>query len=114
MGKGPSCSAYLLSGHSRVAQGFLAYYTSVMMIRALQEYSHGTIECLMMGVDPDRFLFEMKFTHRETAIIAAKRNAFVITNDSDYFIFPVPGVIHLSTLLNGYKTESCLLAAPSP
>ncbi|KAK8811719.1 hypothetical protein WA538_000505 [Blastocystis sp. DL] len=70
-----------------------------MMMDALDEYSHGRIECLMMGVDPDR----------ETAIIAAKRNAYVITNDSDYFIFPVPGVIHLSVLMEGYQTETLSL-----
>ncbi|KAK8811720.1 hypothetical protein WA538_000506 [Blastocystis sp. DL] len=78
---------------------FLPYYTSIMMMDALDEYSHGRIECLMMGVDPDR----------ETAIIAAKRNAYVITNDSDYFIFPVPGVIHLSALVRGYQTEALSL-----
>lgn len=76
-----------------------------MMMDALDEYSHGRIECLMMGVDPDRFFSFMIFIYRETATIAAKRNAYVITNDSDYFIFPVPGVIHLSVLMEGYQTE---------
>ena len=76
-----------------------------MMMNALKDYSHGRIECLMMGVDPDRFVSLMIFIYRETAIIAAKRNAYVITNDSDYFIFPVPGVIHLSVLMEGYQTE---------
>ena len=76
-----------------------------MMMDALKDYSHGRIKCLMMGVDPDRFFSLMIFIYRETAIIAAKRNAYVITNDSDYFIFPVPGVIHLSVLMKGYQTE---------
>ena len=76
-----------------------------MMMNALKDYSHGRIECLMMGVDPDRFFSLMIFIYRETATIAAKRNAYVITNDSDYFIFPVPGVIHLSVLMKGYQTE---------
>lgn len=76
-----------------------------MMTNALKDYSHGRIKCLMMGVDPDRFFSLMIFIYRETAIIAAKRNAYVITNDSDYFIFPVPGVIHLSVLMEGYQTE---------
>ena len=76
-----------------------------MMMNALKDYSHGRIKCLMMGVDPDRFFSFMIFIYRETAIIAAKRNAYVITNDSDYFIFPVPGVIHLSVLMKGYQTE---------
>lgn len=76
-----------------------------MMMNALKDYSHGRIKCLMMGVDPDRFFSLMIFIYRETAIIAAKRNAYVITNDSDYFIFPVPGVIHLSVLMKGYQTE---------
>lgn len=81
-----------------------------MMMNALKDYSHGRIECLMMGVDPDRFFSLMIFIYRETAIIAAKRNAYVITNDSDYFIFPVPGVIHLSVLMEGYQTESNLFS----
>ena len=76
-----------------------------MMMNALKDYSNGRIKCLMMGVDPDRFFSLMIFIYRETAIIAAKRNAYVITNDSDYFIFPVPGVIHLSVLMKGYQTE---------
>ena len=76
-----------------------------MMMNALKDYSHGRIKCLMMGVDPDRFFSLMIFIYRETAIIAAKRNAYVITNDSDYFIFPVPGVLHLSVLMRGYQTE---------
>lgn len=85
-----------------------------MMIHALEEYSHGSIECLMMGIDPDRFLFTTQLIYRETAVIAVQRNAYVITNDSDYFIFPVRGVIHLSTLLAGYRTESFLLIITSP
>ena len=76
-----------------------------MMMNALKDYSHGRIKCLMMGVDPDRFFSFMIFIYRETATIAAKRNAYVITNDSDYFIFPVPGVLHLSVLMRGYQTE---------
>ena len=113
MENGFQTKAYIWSDHSRIAHGILTYYTSVMMMNALKDYSHGRIECLMMGVDPDRFFSFMIFIYRETAIIAAKRNAYVITNDSDYFIFPVPGVIHLSALVRGYQTEGNLHIAIS-
>lgn len=79
-----------------------------MMIRAMEEYSQGSIIFKTAGMDPDRLNLFSFFTYRDVARNCIDYNAYAITNDSDFFIYQIPGVIDLNALLSAYQHESRL------
>ena len=76
------------------------------MTRAIEEYSHNAIVYNIGGVDPDRFNFDIYLIFSDVARWSLHYNAYVVTNDSDFFVYRIRGVIDLDSLIIGYQQES--------
>ena len=77
-----------------------------MIIQAIEEYSHGSVVFKTGGVDPDRLNQISFLILSDVARYCLQYDAYAVTNDSDFFVYKIPGVIDLDDLLSAYQNES--------
>ena len=76
--------------------------TNYMIYKSLNDYYNNKVRFVFCGLDPDRYGWYFCHNYSEIAHISIKHNCYVLTNDSDFFVYDTPGVVDLESLLDDF------------
>lgn len=76
------------------------------MILSLMEYTYNKMLFVNSGVDPDRFVLPLRLTPSDVARFCQRFDAYALTNDSDFFVYPIKGVVALDSITRNFQRES--------
>ena len=85
-------SYYLLEGIK-----ILSTCRSILIEAIIEKYGHDIIE--FCGIDCDKWLLLLFLILRDIARYAKEHNTLVLTNDSDFCIFDIPGLVFLDDVI---------------
>ena len=72
---------------------------SILIEAIIEKYGHDIIE--FCGIDCDKWLLLLFLILRDIARYAKEHNTLVLTGDSDFCIFDIPGVVFLDDVIRG-------------
>ena len=87
--------------------------TVVYCVQALREYSKGSILFVNSGVDPDRFLSRVLLIRRDIARYCLRFDAYALTSDSDFLVYPIKGMVDLRPIIDNFQFESIFIISHS-
>ena len=76
------------------------------MVLSFSEYTRNKMLFVNSGVDPDRFALPLLLTPSDVARFCQRFDAYALTNDSDFFVYPIKGVISLDSIIRNFQRES--------
>lgn len=77
----------------------------VSILDAICEYTKNDKIIVYSGVDPDRYCLLHFYYYSDVAKYCCKFSAFALTNDSDFLLYKIPGVIFLNEIVLEFQTE---------
>ena len=82
----------------------------VSILEAICEYTKNDKIIVYSGVDPDRYyLILFYYYYSDVAKYCCKFSAYAFTNDSDFLLYKIPGVIFLNEIINKNNLSNSLL-----